>query len=111
MVARNSREIGRGLGVAWVNIQVLRAWLKEHKPQRSERNAYVTLALLSIVLSFGNYLISLHEIAVNNQKFCDLLATAVPVQKPADPIANQSREKAYEGYVKVSRLSHSLGCK
>lgn len=68
------------------------------------------LVFLSLLFAASAVLISFHEIAVNNQKFCDLLSTVVPAPKPANPAADPSRERAYEGYVKTVKLSKSLGC-
>jgi hypothetical protein len=93
--------------IAWAKFRGMFRMLKEDR-----RYAYVVLALLPIVLAILAVLINLEEISSNNHKFCQLLqaATAVSVPKPADPKANPSREKNYEGFVIFAQLGHNLGC-
>jgi hypothetical protein len=86
-----------------------------------ERRGYIFLTLVNILMSVGAVLValhqidvdhrdSLHQIFVNNQKFCQVLEITPAAPKPADPKANPSRERSYEAYLKVVRLRESLGC-
>jgi hypothetical protein len=109
MEEKNSIQDRHGIHAIFTNFML---WRKQHKVpfKWEERYAYVVLALLSIFIGAAAVLVSLHEIQVNNQKFCQVLGTAVPAPKPENPAKDPSRERAYEGYVKVAKLSHDLGC-
>jgi len=77
-----------------------------------ERRAYIVLVLISVFLSLAGFFAGIHEIKSNNHKFCQIInaALAVPVAKPANPKIHQSRERAYESYIRVVRLGRDLGC-
>jgi hypothetical protein len=74
--------------------------------------SFIVLVLIAALLSGAAVGVTFYEIGVNNHKFCQLIhtATTTVVPKPADPKANPSRERSYEGYMQAVRLGHSLGC-
>jgi hypothetical protein len=57
-------------------------------------------------------LFSVRLVSESNHQWCDIVNTiiVVPVQKPADPKAHPSRQRAYEYYQKFVQLDKSLGC-
>jgi hypothetical protein len=69
----------------------------------------VIMMLLPSALAVG---ISLYEIGQNNHKFCDVIDAALsgPAPKPANPVTDPSRARAYTDYVKFVSLGHTLGC-
>lgn len=77
-----------------------------------ERYSFVILVIISVLAAAIAVGISIHEIDVNNAKFCDLVraVTSVPAPKPADAAANPSRERAYIDYQKFVQLGVRLGC-
>jgi hypothetical protein len=79
---------------------------------RLQGRAVVFLFALAVVLAGYGLVSNSHEIAANNHKFCQVIraATATPVQKPANPAANPSREQAFEWYQRYRDLGRSLGC-
>lgn len=76
------------------------------------RYAFVVLAALALLLSAGNLLFTVHYVGASNHKFCSvvLAVTATPVQRPADPKANPSRENQWEWYERFVQLGQGLGC-
>lgn len=83
-----------------------------NKVMTRERRAYITLVLLSILLSAGSVAYSGHQRVLNNHKFCEVTDAfvATPVPKPANGNANPSRAQAYIWYERFVRLDKSLGC-
>jgi hypothetical protein len=73
------------------------------------------IVALFLVLAAGvviNLAITTLEVRHSQQQWCtalDLL-TAHPVQKPADPAANPSRENAYIYYRTFLDIHHRFGC-
>jgi hypothetical protein len=77
-----------------------------------ERRAYTILAIMSVGLSILTVMYCVHLTTSSNHKFCDVVnaSVSVPVPKPANPVANPSRERSYEWYVRFKHLDVSLGC-
>lgn len=76
------------------------------------RYAFVALAVLALALSGACLLFTVHYVGANDRKFCDVITgfTVTPVQRPADPAANPSREMSWEWYERFVRLGRGLGC-
>jgi hypothetical protein len=81
--------------------------------KRRERRSYIVLVLISVVLSLASIMYSVRLVNGSNHQWCDIVDTIIitPVQKPADPKAHQSRERAWEYYQKFVKLDISLGCR
>ena len=81
---------------------------EEHK----ERYSFIFLVVFSLVMAAGAVMISLYQINDSNHKWCQIVntITEVPVSKPANPTADQSRERAWEFYIEFVVLKRSLGC-
>lgn len=77
-----------------------------------ERYSYVILVLISVLLSGGAVIFGIVHDAANQRKFCDVVSSIAtkPIQKPADPKKDPSRERSYTIYMKFVHLDHSLGC-
>lgn len=69
---------------------------------------FVVLAVLMLAVGAGCILFTVSA----EHKFCSVVTTftSVPVQRPADPASNPSREKQFELYAKFAALAGSLGC-
>jgi hypothetical protein len=69
-------------------------------------------SLIPVILFGLSILFTVHYVNTANHKFCQVIraATATPVQKPANPAANPSREQAFEWYQRYRDLGRSLGC-
>lgn len=65
-----------------------------------------------IALIGASMLFTVNYVQGTNRDFCGVVtaATATPVQRPADPAANPSREQAWEWYQRFMALGRSLGC-
>lgn len=76
------------------------------------RYAFVALVALSLAIAVASVMFTVHYVGASNRKFCQVIdaTTAVPVQRPADPAANPSRETSYEWYERFAALGRSLGC-
>jgi hypothetical protein len=76
------------------------------------RYPFVVLVALVLALEVASLLFTTNYVASNDHKFCQVVtaATETPVQKPADPAANPSREQAWEWYERYAALGRSLGC-
>jgi hypothetical protein len=85
---------------------------KPHIKKR-ERRSYIVLVLISVILSLLSILYSVRLVNGSNHQWCDIINTiiVVPVQKPADPKAHPSRQRAWEYYQKFVALDKSLGCR
>lgn len=81
-------------------------------PGRSARRAYVVLVLLSVLLSVTSIAFTVVYVRYVEHEFCAVVtaATATPVQRPADPSANPSREQSWEWYERFVLLGRHLGC-
>lgn len=77
---------------------------------RLQGRAVVVLFLIAALFGASNWYWTAREISANNHKFCQVIGSAVPVPRPADPAANPSRETAYRQYEKFVDLGRSLGC-
>lgn len=76
------------------------------------RRAIVALFAIALVLSGLSMLFTVSYVGDSNRQFCEVITgfTSVPVQRPADPKANPSRETSYEWYERFARLGRGLGC-
>lgn len=76
------------------------------------RYAFVALAVLTLVMTAVAIVFTVHAIAANDRKFCDVMNafTATPVQAPASPKASPARESQFEWYERFLALGRSLGC-
>lgn len=76
------------------------------------KRSVVILFVLMLLLAGTNLLFTVHQVAANDRKFCQVVTgfTAVPVPRPASPAANPSRERQYEWYQRFTRLGQDLGC-
>lgn len=76
------------------------------------KRSVVILFVLMLLLAGTNLLFTVHQVAANDRKFCQVITgvTAVPVPRPPDAAANPSREKQFELYEKFVRLGEGLGC-
>jgi hypothetical protein len=76
------------------------------------RYSFVVLVILSLLIGVTSILFTVGYVNSANRKFCQVVSatTATPVQKPADPHANPSRENQWEWYERFAALGRSLGC-
>lgn len=79
---------------------------------KNERYAYITLALLSVLVGVGAVLVSLNQINANNGKFCHLvsISNSYPVPKNPGTEINPIAERAWFMYNGYKDFGSSLGC-
>lgn len=67
---------------------------------------------LALAVAVTSILFTVVYVHVVERDFCGVVtaATSTPVQKPADPAANPSREQSWEWYERFVMLGRSLGC-
>lgn len=65
-----------------------------------------------VALIGASMLFTVNYVKSTEREFCQVVtaATETPVQKPANPAANPSREQAYEWYLRFAALGQRLGC-
>lgn len=78
------------------------------------RTAAAGMLLLTLVagLVVAGILYTGYQVHRDEQQWCDTLSllTSQPVQRPADPAANPSREQAYRYYTDFVTLREHFGC-
>jgi hypothetical protein len=77
-----------------------------------ERYSFIVLVIISLLLSAGTFFAGLVHSDDEGRKFCDIVSTIAtkPIEKPADPVADPSRERSFVIYMKFKHLDRSLGC-
>lgn len=77
-----------------------------------ERRAYIVLVAVSLVIGCLSILASLKFVSDSDHKFCQIVnaVNKIPVQKPANPAKDPSREQAWEFHLLYISLGRSLGC-
>ena len=77
-----------------------------------ERYSFIILVIISIFTSTVAAIVSFNHADNDGRVFCEVVNgfVATPVQEPADPAANPSREQDYLWYERFWRLDRKLGC-
>jgi hypothetical protein len=77
-----------------------------------ERYSFIILVLISVICSSAAVGYGIHQDANSEHKWCQIIntITAIPVDKPANPKENPSRERSWEFYQEFITLKRSLGC-
>ena len=67
---------------------------------------------LALLVAITSIAFTVVYVRYTDHEFCQVVtaATATPVQRPADPGSNPSREQSYEWYERFVSLGRSLGC-
>jgi hypothetical protein len=81
------------------------------RPARAAAAVVAGLAVIAGLVAGGIFYTG-WQVHRSQQQWCDTLAllTSQPVQRPADPAANPSREQAYRYYADFVTLRDRFGC-
>lgn len=72
-----------------------------------DRYAYVAMVMLSLLVAFIAVFVSVHDVSVNNGKFCAFISNNISdpplkptiiVAKPANPERDPAQERSWENY-------------